>query len=89
MDTTQVIFNIVVGIAGTVCTFVLYAIWSKLSELEKSDKDLTHEISAMRVLIAGDYIKRSEIAPQLQDIFDELKGLRHELSKKIERRSGE
>lgn len=83
---SQMLFNIVVAIAGAVSVFILYAVWSKLNELEKSDTELTKEISKIHVLVAGEYVKKTEIAPQLTEIFQELKGIRHDLSTKAERR---
>ena len=83
----QIVFNIVVGIAGMLAMFVLSAVWSRLGALEKSDKDLSKEIAAMHILVAGEYIKRQEITPMLKEIYDELKTIRTEISNKVERRA--
>lgn len=87
MDSTQMTINIVVGVAGALSVFVLTAIWSRLGKLEKADTNLALEISKIHVLVAGEYIKRTEIAPQLDKIYDTLENIRIELGRKVERRS--
>lgn len=86
MDTTQMLINIIVGIAGTLSMFVMTAVWSRLGRLESSDNLLIIEIHKMRELVAGEYIKRAEVTPQLDKIYDTLEVIRIELGKKIERR---
>lgn len=80
------VINVIVGIAGTLSIFVLTAVWSRLGKLEVSDANLAVEISKMHVLVAGEYIKRTEIAPQLDRIYDSLENIKAELGKKVERR---
>ena len=82
----QTLFNIVVSVAGAMCMFVLMAVWNRLGKLEESDTKLAANIAAMHILVAGEYIKRAEISPQLQGIYDELKHIRSDLSMKVERR---
>lgn len=86
MGDAQILINIIVGIAGTLSVFVLTAVWSRLGKLENSDANLTIEIHKMRELVAGEYIKRAEVAPQLEKIYDTLEIIRTELGKKVERR---
>lgn len=86
MGETQIFINVLVGIAGTLSVFVLTAVWSRLGKLEASDNHLSVEIHKMRELVAGEYIKRIEISPQLDKMYEELKHIRVELGKKIERR---
>lgn len=86
MDEMQMLINIVVGIAGSLSVFVLTAVWSRLGKLESSDTLLTIEIHKMRELVAGEYIKRAEVTPQLEKIYDTLEIIRSELGKKMERR---
>lgn len=82
----QVVFNIVVGVAGALSMFILAAVWSRLGKLEESDEKLAGNIAAMHILVAGEYIKRSEISPQLENIYTELKNIRADLATKVERR---
>lgn len=86
MDSMQMLINIVVGAAGVLSAFVLTAVWSRLGKLEESDANLAVEISKMHILVAGEYIKRVEISPQLEKIYDTLKDIRVELGNKAERR---
>jgi hypothetical protein len=87
MEANQLIFNIIFGVAGTLSVFVMTAIWSKLNALEKNDRELTTEISKLHILVSGEYVKKSEIAPQLSSIFEELRHINKELAHKIERRT--
>lgn len=87
MDATnQVIFNLVLGFAGAACLFLLKLIWDKLNALEKNDKELTNSINKLEILVSGEYVKKTDINPLLQSIFDELKSINKELSHKLERR---
>lgn len=81
----QIIFNIIYGIAGTLSVFILSAMWQKLSALEKNDHELTTEISKLHILVSGEYVKKTDLNPMLTAIFEELKDLNKELSKKVER----
>jgi len=83
----QSAINIIMAVAGFMCAFVLTAVWARLGKLEASDGDLAKEIAAIHILVAGEYIKRDEIAPQIKGIYDELRAINSELSKKLERRA--
>lgn len=77
---TQLIFDIVLGVGGSITMFVLFAVWNRLGKLEDEAKTL-------HVLVAGEYIKRSEVSENLDKIYEEIKGLREIMSIGIDRRT--
>jgi hypothetical protein len=86
MDSVQIIFDIIIGIAGFLCGFILYAIWNRMGHLETKDEKLADEISKIHVLVAGDYVKRVELTPQLDSIFKELRMIRAEIGENLFKR---
>ena len=82
----QIVFNIIFGVAGALCMFVLMAVWNKLAKLEQTDKELTDSVNKLNILIVGDYVKRIDLIPQLKEIYEELKNIRLEMANKAERR---
>ena len=78
-QSTQIIFDIILGLAGTVSLFVLVAVWNRLGKLEDEAKQL-------HILVAGEYIKRTEVSDSLEKIYNEIKGLRDVMASGVEKR---
>jgi hypothetical protein len=76
---TQLMFDIILGLAGTVSLFILVSVWNRLGKLEDEAKQL-------HILVAGEYIKRTEVADSLEKIYQEIKGLRNVMSAGTEKR---
>lgn len=57
----QVLFNITVGIIGTIGGWFLHVIYDSIRELQKADFRLNEEIHRVSLLIAGDYAKQSDL----------------------------
>lgn len=81
---TQAIFNTLVGGFGVLAMFILTAVWNKLSALERNDKELTASITKLEILVSGEYVKKSEIQPQLVRIFDKLDAIARDKADKHE-----
>jgi hypothetical protein len=79
----QMLFNIVVGAAGTLSGFVLSAIWSGLKDLQRADKELVDKVARIEVLVAGSYVKRDEFDRMAAALFTKLDKIDNKLDNKV------
>lgn len=68
----QTIVNWLLAAFSGVLGFLLRAIWQAVTDLQNSDKEITEKITAIEVLVAGNYIKRDEFDRSIQRIFEKL-----------------
>lgn len=59
--------------------------WESLKELRHQDQELAEKVSQIEVLVAGEYIKRSEFDRSVQRILDKLDAMDEKLSGKVDR----
>lgn len=81
----QGLFNIVVGLAGTLGGWWLKAIWDGLKDLQKADKALADKVASIEVLVAGGYVTREEFDRNLNAVFVKLDRIYELLSQKVDR----
>lgn len=67
----QQVINVAMGALGTLALFILNAVWARLTSIEK-------KIAELEVLVAGNYVKKSEHDATVKAIFDRLEKL-HDL----------
>lgn len=81
----QEVFNIVVGVTGALGGWWMKAIWDALKELKLADEKLTKEVSDLKVLVAGDYV-RQDMFNRLSDaIFAKLDRIEGKLDLKVDK----
>lgn len=81
----QSVFNIAVGIAGALGGWWMKAMWEALKDLKSADDKLTKEVSDLKVLVAGDYVRR-EMFDRLSDaIFAKLDRIEMKLDSKADK----
>jgi hypothetical protein len=68
----QTVVNWILAAFSGVLGFLLRAIWQAVTDLQNSDKEITEKITAIEVLVAGNYIKRDEFDRAIQRIFGKL-----------------
>jgi CHASE3 domain sensor protein len=83
----QVLFNIILGLAGALFGFILNAVWNSLKDLEKSDKDLADKVSKIEVLVAGQYVTREELERVMNTLFNKLERMLEKLDTKQDKTS--
>ena len=81
MDPVQQVFNIVFGVAGALAGWWMKAMWESLIALRVADDALSGRVAALHILVAGEYVKRSdmesianELYVKLDKIYDKLDG---------------
>lgn len=81
----QQLFNIAIGIAGALGGWWMKAMWEALKDLKSADDKLTKEVSDLKVLVAGDYVRR-EMFDRLSDaIFAKLDRIEQKLDSKADK----
>lgn len=81
----QQVFNVVLSIAGALGGWWMKAMWYALKELQKADDRLATQVSDLKVLVAGDYVRR-EMFDRLSDaIFAKLDRIENKLDGKADK----
>jgi CHASE3 domain sensor protein len=85
MPDYQVLFNIVVGILGVMGGWLLNTMWSSLRDLQTADAKLVEKVSAIEVLVAGQYVTRDEFTTTMNAVFLKLDRIQETINKKADR----
>lgn len=81
----QQVFNIAVGVAGALGGWWMKAMWDALKDLKEADSKLAAQVSDLKVLVAGDYVRR-EMFDRLSDaIFAKLDRIESKLDGKADK----
>ena len=81
----QSIFNIVIGIAGMLGGWWMKAMWEAVKDLKTADQGLANQVSDLKVLVAGNYVRR-EMFDRLSDaIFVKLDRIENKLDHKADK----
>jgi hypothetical protein len=79
MDNFQILFDIVLGVAGFLGGFILKSIWHDLKELRNQDSALVNAVHNIETLVAGNYIKREEVETKIDALFRKLDKIENHL----------
>lgn len=82
---TQDIINAAIGVAGALGGWWLKTIWEALRELQKADQMLAEKVSAIEVLVAGQYIRRDEFEKMVTALFSKLDKIYDRLETKADK----
>lgn len=85
----QLLFNLTVGAAGVVGGWLLRTATKTISDLQAQDKELTRELNLIKVLVAGDYVKKEEFVRRLDSLehrlFEKLDAIDHKINGKMDK----
>lgn len=82
---SQELFNIAVGIAGTLMGWWLKVMWETLKDLQNADRELVDKVSRIEILVAGAYVKRDEFDRVVQRLFEKLDHIDGKLDMKADK----
>ena len=90
METTgmvdfQVLFNIAMAGLGGIFGWLLNSIWQEIKELQSNEKKTTAEIAAINIVVAGDYVKKSEFTRVMDKLFDKIDDISKQINSKADR----
>lgn len=81
----QLLFNILLSVAGFLGGWWLKVIWDSLKDLQTADKALAEKVASIEVLVAGGYTTREEFDRTLAAVFTKLDRIYELLSAKADR----
>jgi hypothetical protein len=73
---SQSLFNLSVGIAGTLGGWCLKTIWDAVKDLQREDKELAEKVASIEVLVAGKYITRDEFTAVVNMLSTKLDNIK-------------
>lgn len=81
-------FNIAVALSGFLGGWWVKTIWESLKDLQKADKDLADKVSSIEVLVAGQYVKRTDFDRTAEALFVKLDKIYEKLDSKADKQNG-
>jgi len=81
----QEIINWLLGAFGAVIGFLLNCIWQAIKDLQRTDTEIVTRVNHIEVLVAGNYINRTEFDKTITRLFLKLDEIGHNLSKKADK----
>lgn len=81
----QQLFNIVFAVAGALGGWWMKAMWEGLKDLQKADQKLAAEVSDLKVLVAGGYVRTESFDKLSQAIFTKLDRIEDKLDGKADK----
>lgn len=68
----QIAFNMAFAVIGALGGWVLKVLHESLRDLQEADNKLANKVQAIEVLVAGQYVPRSELEQKLDVMFKKL-----------------
>ena len=81
----QQLFNVLFAAAGALGGWWMKAMWESMKDLESADKRLTSEVSDLKVLVAGQYVKQDAFDRTIAALFAKLDRMEDKLNHKIDK----
>ena len=81
----QIAFNIAVALVGALGGYVLKSISSRLESLQKADESLTEKVQKIEVLVAGEYVKHTDLEKLSNALFAKLDKISDKLDSKADK----
>jgi hypothetical protein len=81
----QTLINWLLGGFGALIGFLLNAVWQAVKDLQKSDKELAAKVAEIEVLVAGDYVRKSEFQNNITALFAKLDKIEDKIDRKVDK----
>ena len=81
----QTLFNIAGGLVGFLGGWWMKVLHESVRDLQEADKKLAEKVGSVEVLVAGNYVKRDELAQSLNAIFAKLEKISDKLDGKADK----
>lgn len=81
----QAAFNIILGGFSFLVGVLVTNIWKEIKQLQDNERETTVRISAIEVLVAGQYVKRDEYRHDIDKLFSKVDSIIHSLSAKVDK----
>ena len=78
----QVLFNIVLGAFGALAMVIIHGVNKKIDRLTEEDRELMLKVGALEVLVAGQYVTRTEFDAKVDAFFMKLDSIDDKLDRR-------
>ncbi len=78
----QIIFNVLIGIVSAVFGWFLNVLRDSQKHLQEQDAELADKVQSIEILVAGEYVKRSDFEHKIDAIFLKLDRIETKLDRK-------
>jgi hypothetical protein len=82
---TQTLINYLIGAVCTLGGWVLKSVRDSVKDLQGCDKSLTEKVQAIELLVAGQYVRRSDMDKLAEALFHKLDRIEEKLDAKADR----
>lgn len=81
----QTIINWLLGGFGALIGFLLNAVWQAVKDLQKADQTLVQKVGELKVLVAGDYVRKEELQDNIKALFAKLDKIEDKIDRKADK----
>ena len=81
----QTVFNIIATVAGFLGGWWLKVMWEAVKDLQAADKVLVEKVSSIEILVAGNYMTKSDFDKIGAAIFAKLDKIEDKLDRKVDK----
>ncbi len=81
----QTIINWLLGLFGMVIGILMRSLWQAVRDLQTADNSLAEKVSAVEVLVAGQYVKRDDFNRFSEAMFRKLDRIEDKLDGKMDK----
>ena len=81
----QTIFNIAATVAGFLGGWWLKVMWEAVKDLQAADKVLVEKVNSIEILVAGNYMTKSDFDKIGAAIFAKLDKIEDKLDRKVDK----
>ena len=81
----QTLFNYALALCGALGGWVLKVIWDAVKDLQAADKVLVEKVNTIEILIAGNYMSKSDFDKIVAAIFAKLDKIEDKIDKKADK----
>ena len=83
---SQFILNVLYGLISFLAGWIINVLWAALKDLQQADKELSDKVEQIEVLVAGDYIRKSDFERFSDAVFKKLDRIDEKLDKKEDKK---
>jgi hypothetical protein len=81
----QELYNTAIGVILLLLGWGMRILWETLKELKDADRDLAEKVGRMEVLVAGEYVKKSDFDTIMLRLFEKLDHIEAKIDKKADK----
>lgn len=85
MVDTQMIINILLSLVAFLGGWWMKTMWESLNELRSADARLTEKVQAIEVLVAGNYVTKSDLNVLTEALFKKLDRIESKVDNKADK----